>query len=172
MRITSTGSVVSPVSAISAPSLTGVIATIASTSTDTQLDLNFSIAANSATGLGNLTFAYAFPSTLTQTLPGAINVVVCAATAIAPVFGVQGSTVPVTITGQAFDLAAAVHQVTVSGLNVTVQAGSVAVVSETTITCTLVIGATAPKTARDVIVTAGTIANPCQSTLAGAFTVT
>jgi hypothetical protein len=153
-------------------SLAAVTATIAATSTDTQLDLNFMIAANSATGLGDLVFAYGFPAGLTQTLAGAINVVVCAATAIAPVFGVQGSTVAVTITGQAFDLTAAVHQVSVSGLDVTVQAGSVAVVSETTITCTLVIGPTAPKTARNVIVTAGTIANPCQSTLTGAFTVT
>jgi hypothetical protein len=153
-------------------SLAGVTATIDSTSTDTQLDLSFSIAANSANGLGDLIFAYAFPSTLTQTLTGAINVTVCAATGITPATGAQGTTVGVTISGQAFDLAAAVHQVSVSGLGITVQAGSVAVVNETTMTCTLVIDATAPKTARNVIVTAGTVANPCQSTLAHAFTVT
>ena len=153
-------------------SLAGVTAAIDSSSTDTQLTLDLTIAANSASGTGDLIFAYAFPPGLQQTLAGAITINVCAASAISPVSGAHGSSVNVTISGKAFDLAAAIHDVSVSGTGVTVTAGSVNVVDEQTLTCSFVIDSSAAQTARDVVVKAGVASNPCASTLAQAFTVT
>jgi hypothetical protein len=153
-------------------SLSGVSASILSSS-DTQLKVSVTVPANSATGLGDLTFNYAFPPARTQTLSGAVQVNVCTATSIAPATGAQGSTVSVTISGLAFDPSAAIHDVTVSGAHVTVTPGTVTVVDDNTITCQFVIAAAAAKTARDVTLTAGaTVASACQSTLVASFTVT
>ena len=169
--LTLTGQFLDQIASVST-SLAGVTAAIDSSSTDTQLVLNLTIAANSASGVGDLIFNYSFPSGMTQTLAGVIIVNVCTASAIAPATGTHGTTVNVTITGKAFALAAPIHEVSVSGTGVTVTAGSVAVVDEQTMTCTFVIDAAAAKTARDVVVKAGVASNPCASTLAQSFTVT
>ncbi|MGA7156750.1 MAG: IPT/TIG domain-containing protein, partial [Acidobacteriaceae bacterium] len=153
-------------------SLSGVTVAIDSTSTSTLLKLNLAIAANSASGLGDLIFTFFFPPAPTQTLAGAVQVNVCAVTSIAPATGAQGATVAVTLTGIAFDPAGATHTVSVSGTDVTVTPGSVAVVNDQTITCQLVIGTTAAKTSRDIVLTAGTASSPCQSTLSASFMVT
>jgi hypothetical protein len=155
-----------------ATSLTGVTATIQNSSTDTELDLSFSIAANSQTGLGDLLFTYNFPGTFaTPNLTGAIDVEVLQAVSIAPASGAQGTTVsPVTITVQDLDLSAASYDVSVSGVGV--NAVNITVVSNTTITCDFVIDPTAAKTVRAVTVQAGPVLNPCQSTLTNSFTVT
>jgi hypothetical protein len=145
-------------------SLTGVTAVIDASSTETQLNLSLSVAGNSQTGLGDLIFAFTFPSAKTQTLTGAIDVEASQAAAIAPATGAQGSTVNVTITGH-FNPSAAFFDVSVSGADVTV--GTVTFVNSTTLTCDFVIHATAGKTLRDVTVKAG----QCQSTLAQAFKV-
>ncbi len=150
-------------------SISGVTVTINQlTSTDTQLDLKIDVAANSGSGIGDLIFKFLFPGSFgpTQTLTGAIDVEVCQCTGINPASGAQGSTVSVTLTGSSFDPSASLHDVVVSGLGV--NAVNVAVVSDTQMTCDLIIDPTAVKSARSVTVKAGL----CQFTLPTAFTVT
>jgi hypothetical protein len=153
-------------------SLSGVTATIDSSSTDTLLKLDLAITATSASGLGNLIFAYIFPPSSTQMLNGAIQVNICSVTSITPATGAQGATVAVTIKGTAFDVSGSVHTVSIGGSDVTVTPGSVTVVDEQTMTCQLVIDAKAAMTARDVSITAGKASNPCAATLSAGFTVT
>jgi hypothetical protein len=154
-------------------SLTGVTATIKNSSTDTELDLSMSLAANSATGLGDLIFTYNFPGSFgpTQTLAGAINVEVCKILSILPASLAQGATqTGVTITGTSFDPSAPNHDVSISGLGVNVV--NVAAVDDQTMTCDIEVSATAAKGARDVTVKAGSALGPCQHTLVGGFSVT
>ncbi len=162
--LTLTGQYLDQIASVST-SLAGVTAAIDNSSTDTQLDLTLSIAANSATGVGNLTFTYMFPPTLTQALAGAIDVEISQAVSIAPISGARGSTVNVTLTGD-FDPTASHFDVSVSGAGVTV--GTVTFVNDTTLTCSFVIDPTAGRNLRDVTLKAG----PCQSTLVQSFEVT
>jgi IPT/TIG domain len=150
-------------------SLSGVTATIKNSSTDTQLDLAIAIAANSATGTGDLIFHYSSPFPA-QTLTGAVIVEITQATGISPNTGAKGDTITtVTITGTGFDPTAPNHNVSVSGLGVNVV--NVALVDDSSMTCTFEITATAQAGARDVTVTAGPALGACQFTLVGAFTV-
>jgi hypothetical protein len=152
-------------------SLTGVTASIKNSSTDTELDLSISIAANSALGTGDLIFAYTFPPGKTQTLSGAIVVEACTATSISPTSGAHGGPpFTVTLTGTGFDPTAPNHNVSVSGLGVNVS--NVAVVDDQHMTCTFEVDTTASKTTRDVTVTAGSGLGPCSYTLVQSFTVT
>jgi hypothetical protein len=82
-------------------------------------------------------------------------------TTTSPAVGIQGSVVPVTLTGQYFTGAT---QVNVSGAGVTVS--NVAVVNDTTITATFTIAGTAGATARSV-----TVVTPGGTSNAGGFTV-
>jgi IPT/TIG domain len=177
-KLSLTGQYLDQVGSVST-SLAGVTAAINPSSTDTQLDLDISISATSVFNappapppVADLIFTYMFPSTLKQTLPGAIQVEVVQAGSITPNTGAQGATVLVTITGQGFNPSATVHDVSVSGTGVTVTAGTVTVVDDQTMTCNFVIGPGAPKTARDVTVKAGTAPTACQFTLTDSFTVT
>jgi hypothetical protein len=152
-------------------SLTGVTASIKNSSTDTELDLSISIAANSALGAGDLIFAYTFPPGKTQTLSGAIIVEACTATSISPTSGAQSAPpFAVTLTGTGFDPTATNHNISVSGLGVNVS--NVAVVDDQHMTCTFEIDPSASKTIRDVTVTAGSGLSPCSYTLVQSFTVT
>jgi hypothetical protein len=153
-----------------ATSLSGVTATIDSSSTETLLVLDIAAAANSATGLGDLIFTYTFPTTMTQTLGGAINIEVPLALSIAPASGARGATVNVTITGQAFDMPLASYAISVSGTDVTVLTPTY--VNSTTLTASFQIGSGASETARDVTVKVGSTSSPCVSVLAASFTVT
>ena len=144
-------------------SLSGVTASIKNGSTDTELDLAISIAANSASGVGDLIFTNNVGAT--QTLAGAIMVQVCQATAINPNSGTHGTSVNVTITGTAFDPTAALHDVNVSGLGV--NAVNIAVVDDQHMTCQFIIDSAAAKTVRDVTIKAGL----CSYTLVQSFTI-
>jgi hypothetical protein len=163
-KLTLTGQYLDQVASVST-SLAGVTAAIDNSSTDTELDLTLSIAANSATGPGTLTFNYTFPPALTQALAGAIDVEISQAVSIAPTSGARGSTVNVTLTGT-FDPSASHFDVSISGAGVTV--GTVTFVNPTTLTCSFVIDSTAGRNLRDVTLKAG----PCQSTLLQSFEVT
>lgn len=168
--ISLTGQFLDQVASVST-SLAGVTATIKGSSTDTELDLSLSIAANSASGPGDLQFTYNFPGgSATPSLPGAINVQVCKVVSIAPASLAQGATqIGVTITGTSFDPFAPSHDVSISGLGVNVV--NVAAVSDTSMTCDIEVGAAAAKGPRDVTVKAGSGLSPCQHTLVGGFTV-
>lgn len=144
-------------------SLSGVTAAIKNSSTDTELDLAISIAANSVSGVGDLIFTNSVGAT--QTLAGAIQVQLCQATAINPNSGTHGTTVNVTITGTAFDPTAASHDVNVSGLSV--NAVNIAVVDDQHMTCQFIIDSAAAKTVRDVTIKAGL----CSHTLVQSFTI-
>jgi hypothetical protein len=145
-------------------SLSGVTATVKLTSTDSQLDLFFNIAGNSATGQGDLVFSRVFGPD--ETLSNAIEVNRFEVTSIAPNSGARGADVNVTITGQCFDPSALLQNVVVSGIGVTVV--NVLVVNETTVQCVFQIGNLAPLSARDVTVQTGIM----QHTLVNGFTVT
>ena len=162
--LTLTGQYLDQVASVST-SLSGVTAAIDSSSTDTQLVVDLSIAPNSATGPGDLIFTYNFPSTMTQTLSSAIDVEISQVVSISPTYGTRSSTVAVTLTGT-FDPSASSFDVTVSGADVT--PGPVTFVNATTLTCNFVIDATAGQTLRDVTLKAG----PCKSTLTQSFEVT
>jgi hypothetical protein len=162
-----TGQFLDQVASVSS-SLANVTVTIKPSSTDTELDLHFQIAANSGTGVGDLIFTPVLgPS---QTLTGAIEIRKCQVTSISPASGAKGGTLTVTILGQCFDPSAGFHDVVVSGLGV--DALNIVVVDDQTIQCVFSINALAGSGARDVTVKAGPVLSPCQHTLIGAFTVT
>jgi hypothetical protein len=149
--------------------LANVSVAIKPISTDTQLVLDVTAAANSGSGVGDLFFTFLFPSSSgpTQTLIGAIKVNVCKATGISQASAAQGTSISnFTVTGTAFDTGAATHDITVSGPGINVF--NVQVVDEQTMKCDLTIENTAAKNQRSVTVKAGT----CQFTLPNAFTVT
>lgn len=145
-------------------SLAGVTADIRPGSTDTQLELRFSLTGTSAVGLGNLGFERAFGPA--NSAPGAITVQKFEVTAVSPASFARNNSVAITISGTGFDAAAAVQTVNVSGPGVNVV--NVAVTSSTTITCVFEIGAAAQQTARNVTVNTGGMTH----TLVGGFTVT
>lgn len=146
-------------------SLGGVTATIQQlTSSDTQLDLRFDIAGNSDLGPGDLILHRVFGSS--ETLSGAIEVQRFEVLSVSPNSGARGTMVSVTITGQCFDPDAAIQQVNVSGVGVSVQ--GVVVLDENTIQCTFDIAQLAATSARDVTVITGTLSH----TLVDGFTVT
>jgi hypothetical protein len=147
-----------------ATSLAGVTPSIKLSSTETQLDLHFQIAGNSAVGAGSLTFKRAFGPD--QTLPNAVTVQKFEVLSIAPATGARGATVNVTITGRCFDPSALVQQVLVSGLGVTVL--NVVVVDGQTVQCVFDIGALAATGARDITVKTGLFTH----TLVNGFTIT
>lgn len=147
-----------------ATGITGVTLTKKATSTDTQLDLKVDLAGNSGLGSGDLVFSRDFGSGLTKT--GAITVMRFEVLAVAPGSGARGTQVNATVTGQCFDPSAAVIHVLVSGIGVT--ATNVAPLNDTTLLCTLDIGALAALGARDVTVVMGAKTH----TLLNAFTVT
>ena len=165
--ISLTGQFLDQVASI-ATSLAGVTATRKASSTDTQLDLKIAMTGASATGVGNLIFTPLLGPA--QTLNSAIEVGKTQITAIAPNTAARGGAVTVTITGQCFDVAAPVHDVTVSGLGA--DALNVAVVDDLTMTCQISITATAAVGARSVTVKAGSGLSPCQHTLVNGFTIT
>jgi hypothetical protein len=144
--------------------LAGVTPTIKATSTDTQLDIRFAIAGNSATGLGDLTFSRLFG--LDDTLNNAFTIEKFEVLAVAPNSGARGNAVNVTITGHCFDPSAVLQQVTVSGLGVTVL--NVVVVDEQTVQCVFDIGGIAGVGPRNVTVKTGLFAH----TLLNGFTIT
>ena len=145
-------------------SLAGVTATIRPTSTDTQLDVRFSLAGNSQLGGGNLSLARAFGSTLS--VPNAVTVARFEVLGVVPATGSKNTTVNVTITGTAFDPSAATHNVNVSGTGV--NALNVSVLSSTSLQCTFDISNLAGVGARDVTVIMGGKSH----TLLNAFNVT
>jgi hypothetical protein len=147
-----------------ATSLAGVTVAIKNSSTDTQLDLEFTIAGNSALGPGSLTLTRDFGPPLT--VPNAVTVQRFQVTAIAPASGARGGQVAVTISGSCFDATALLQQVTASGLGV--NALNVVVVNDQTIQCVFDIAGAAPLGARSVTVKTGLH----QHTLLNAFTVT
>ena len=145
-------------------SLAGVTATIRNTSTDTQLDLLFSLTAGSALGAGNLVLHPAFGADVT--LPGVLTADKFLVTAVAPANGARGTAVAVTITGTCFDSTAVIQSVNVGGVGVNVV--NVVVIDDHTIQCTFEIASLAPANARSVTVHLGLL----QHTLVNAFTVT
>ncbi len=165
--ITLTGQYLDQVVAVGS-NLTGVSAAIKLQSSDTQLVLDVTAAANSGSGLGDLVFTYLFPgSSATQKLAGAIRVNVCTVNSVSPSTGAQGTTVVnFTVTGTSFDVGAASHDIIISGLGV--NAVNVQVLNEQTMKCDLIIDTIATKTQRSVTVKSGL----CQHTLPNAFTVT
>ncbi len=86
--------------------------------------------------------------------------------AIVPNSGVAGTAVNVTVTGTAFDPAAAFHLLQVSGAGVS--ASALAVASDTSLSATLTLAGIAPAGARDVSVTVG---SQTSAPLVGGFTV-
>lgn len=166
--ITLTGDYLDQVVAVGS-NLAGVTVDIKPTSTDTQLVLDVTAAANSASGVGDLIFTYFYPGNFgpTQTLTGAVRIDVCTATSVTPASAAQGSTVAnFTVHGTAFDVGAATHDINVTGNGIS--AVNVQVIDEQTMKCDLIIDNTAQKNARSVTIKAG----PCQYTLPNAFTVT
>lgn len=147
-----------------ATNLAGVTAVVKNSSTDTQLDLEFTIAGNSAVGAGNLTLTRAFGAP--PTLPNAVTVQKFQVTGIAPASGARGGAVAVTISGSCFDASALIQTVTASGLGV--NALNIVVVNAQTIQCVFDIAGAAPLGARSVTVKTGLH----QHTLINAFTVT
>lgn len=160
---TLTGQFLSQVSGVDC-SLAGVTVTVQLTSTDTELDLNFNLAGNATTGMGNLTLHS--PYNPDFVINNAVEVDSFIVNSVTPASGAHGTQVAVTIAGSCFDSTAAIQQVSVSGVSVTVL--NVLVVDPDTITCVFQIDALAAQTARDVTVKTGSFSY----TLLSGFTVT
>jgi len=145
-------------------SLTGVTAGIKLTSTDTQLDLDVDVLGNSALGAADLTLHRALGGSHVES--SAIEVKRFEVQAVSPTSMARSDTGTLTITGQCFDPGAAIQQVIISGLAVTVT--NVLVLDSTTIQCTVDVGPLAPTGARNVTVKTGLL----QHTLVGGLTIT
>src|SRR4030095_5359823 len=109
------------------------------------------IAGNSGLGTGNLILNRDFGPD--QNVPNAITIHRFEVTGVVPNTGARNNQVAVTISGECFDAGAAIQQVSVSGLGVTVL--NVLVVDEHTVTCIFDIAALAVANARDVTVKTG-----------------
>lgn len=145
---------------------TGVSAQGVVVASDTAITAVFDITASAATGprdvivqagpyQGKLVGGFSVNPPLPPTV-----------TSIVPNSGLAGTAVNVTVTGTAFDPAAALHLLQVSGAGVS--ASSLVVGSDTSLTATLTIANIAPAGARDVSVTAG---GQTSAPLVGGFTV-
>lgn len=157
------GSNLAQVNAVTA-SLAGVAVSIKPASTDTQLELQFDVAGNSALGACDLTLNRVFGPP--AVLVGAATVQRFEVLSIAPATGARGASVAVTITGTAFDPAAAVQNVNFSGTGV--NAINIAVINDTTVQCVADIGGAAALGQRDLTVSIGGLSH----TLVNAFQVT
>ena len=112
----------------------------------TQITATFTIAANAATGAQNVTVTTSGGTSGAQ--PFTVNLAPPTLTSISPNSGVQGQSVPVTLTGTNFVAGATIG---LSGAGITVS--STTVVSATQITATFTIAANAATGAQNVTVT-------------------
>lgn len=166
VAITGTGFDPSATSHGVAVSGTGVSAQGVVVASDTAISAVFDVAASAAIGprdvivqagpyQGTLVGGFSVDPPLPPTVSG-----------IAPNSAVAGTSVNVTVTGTAFDPAAALHLLQVSGAGVSASALSVA--SDTSLSATLSIANIAPAGARDVSVAVG---SQTSAPLVGGFTV-
>ena len=128
--------------------LSGAGITVSSTTvvSATQITATFTIAANAATGAQNVTVTTSGGTSGAQ--PFTVNLAPPTLTSISPNNGVQGQSVPVTLTGTNFVAGATIA---LSGAGITVS--STTVVSATQITATFAIAANAATGAQNVTVT-------------------
>ena len=112
----------------------------------TQITATFTIAANAATGAQNITVTTSGGTSGAQ--PFTVNLAPPTLTSISPNNGVQGQSVPVTLTGTNFIAGAAIG---VSGAGITVSNTTMA--STTQITATFTIAANAATGAQNITVT-------------------
>ena len=112
----------------------------------TQITATFTIAANAATGAQNITVTTSGGTSGAQ--PFTVNLAPPTLTSISPNNGVQGQSVPVTLTGTNFIAGATIGE---SGAGITVN--NTTVVSATQITATFTIAGNAPTGAQNITVT-------------------
>ncbi len=144
----------------------GVTASGVTVVSPTQLTATFTIAVNAALGTANVTVttsggtSAAVAFTVSPPPP--------ALTSVSPASGVQGGSVPVTLTGANF-----LSGATVATSNAGITVGSVTVVSLTQITATFIVAANAAFGAANVTVTtAGGTSAPAAFTVTGAPVIT
>ena len=145
MPVTLTGThfVAGATIALSGAGITVSNTTVASA---TQITATFTIAANAATGAQNVTVTTSGETSGAQ--PFTVNLAPPTLTSISPNSGVQGQSIPVTLTGTNFVAGATIA---LSGAGITVS--STTVVSATQITATFTIAANAATGAQNVTVT-------------------